>query len=98
MNRNGSKDKRYWFPAKKYGWGWDMPHTTEGALVLLGYVVAMVLGSVFLPPIGGQALWWGGYVVLITALLLVICLKTGEPPAWRWGDKGKARPRPKSEE
>jgi hypothetical protein len=30
---------RYWFPAKTYGWGWGLPSTWEGWLVLVGYPV-----------------------------------------------------------
>lgn len=87
MNRNGSKDKRYWFPAKTFGWGWGPPATREGWLVLVGYFVALVVGIVFWPPEEGHLLRWLAYTAVITAVLLAICWKKGEPPKWRWGER-----------
>ena len=26
-------ERKYWFPAKRYGWGWGMPNTWQGWLV-----------------------------------------------------------------
>lgn len=39
-----NESKRYWFPAKKYGWGWGMPATWQGWLVLGAYL-ALTLGG-----------------------------------------------------
>ena len=30
-------DSRYWFPAKRYGWGWGLPATWEGWAVMAGF-------------------------------------------------------------
>ncbi len=27
-------EPKYWFPAKRYGWGWGIPNTWQGWLVL----------------------------------------------------------------
>jgi len=75
---------RYWFPAKRYGWGWGVPTTWQGWVVLLGYA-GLMAASVerFLPHrehlafLLCTALWSG--------LLVAICWWKGEPPRWRTG-------------
>ena len=29
---------RYWFPAKRYGWGWGLPAVWQGWVVLVGFI------------------------------------------------------------
>jgi len=41
---------RYWFPAKRYGWGWGLPSTWEGWLLLVGYLGLMVGAARSCPP------------------------------------------------
>lgn len=82
--------KRYWFPAKRYGWGWGAPLTWQGWLVLAIYVAVMVVGAIVVDPAASPM----GFFVLTTvasAILVVVCYCTGEPPRWRWGGDGKDR-------
>jgi len=74
---------RYWFPAKRYGWGWGPPVTWQGWLVLLGWMAAFLAAVRILMPRHPGML--AGYVVAMSALLLLICYAKGEPPGWRWG-------------
>ena len=37
---------RYWFPAKRYGWGWGFPSAWQGRIVLAIFAV-LVLGGAF---------------------------------------------------
>jgi hypothetical protein len=74
--------RRYWFPAKRYGWGWGFPVTWQGWLVL-GILAGLVCAGLFLLP-GGSFAHLGYNLVLVAALILVCWLK-GEPPRWRWG-------------
>jgi hypothetical protein len=76
---------RYWFPAKRYGWGWGPPCSWQGWVVLILYLVAMtlVLPLVIIRTGSNDAILFGAG---ITALLLYILFKKGEPPSWRWGD------------
>ena len=30
-----NKEMRYWFPAKRYGWGWGPPQTWQGWVVFV---------------------------------------------------------------
>jgi hypothetical protein len=76
---------RYWFPAKRYGWGWGLPLVWQGWLVLIVYVGLIAAGVFLFPPHRAPA----GFVLLVfvlSALLTGVCWLKGEPPRWRWGD------------
>jgi hypothetical protein len=78
--------RKYWFPAKKYGWGWSMPITWQGWATLLGYLALVLAGTLFIDPqvnLEGYIV----YVAVLSAVLAAICWRTGEPPRWRWGGK-----------
>ena len=59
----------YWFPAKRYGWGWGFPTVWQGQATLVGFILMLVAGSFVFPP---QDSHWGfmAYVALISGLLL----------------------------
>jgi hypothetical protein len=78
--------KRYWFPAKRFGWGWGPPDTWQGWIVVAAYFAAIAATILIAPPQRNVALFML-LVMVATAALLVICYLTGEPPAWRWGDR-----------
>ena len=77
---------KFWFPAKKYGWGWGLPVAWQGWVVLVAFVLLLIAG-VFLFPPGREVAAFFLYTVAITVVLVIICYIKGEPPAWRWGDK-----------
>ncbi len=79
------KDPKYWFPAKRYGWGWGLPVTWQGWLVLAAYCALLIVGTMLLRP-HVRPLAFAGYVVALTAVLVTVCWRTGEPPRWRWGE------------
>lgn len=83
-----SARKSYWFPAKKYGWGWGPPATWQGWLVLVGYLVLVLGGLLFVDLRDGVA-GYLLYVAFLSVLVIAICWRTGEPPRWRWGDDGR---------
>ena len=79
-------ESKYWFPAKRYGWGWGPPRTWQGWLVLLGFFALLAAGAfVFLPKL--QTGYFLVYTTLLVASLIAVCYVTGEPPKWRWGDR-----------
>ncbi len=80
-----SADKPYWFPAKRYGWGWGPPATWQGWLVVLAWAIALGAGAILLRP-QHHLLWWSMYLIGMIGLLVVVCYLKGEPPRWRWGD------------
>ena len=78
-------ERKYWFRAKRYGWGWGLPATWQGWLVLALFFILLLAGVVVFPP----AITTGAfvvYVLVLVALLTGVCWLTGEPPRWRWGD------------
>lgn len=83
-----NESKRYWFPAKKYGWGWGMPATWQGWLVLGAYLALALGGLYFIDP-RTDVIGYLLYVALLSAIVVAICWRTGEPPRWRWGDDGR---------
>jgi hypothetical protein len=77
---------RYWFRAKRYGWGWGLPCAWQGWVVLIAYCT-LLLGGVPLvrASMGGFA--YVAYVLVLTVALAAICWYKGEPPRWRWGGR-----------
>jgi hypothetical protein len=74
----------YWFPAKRYGWGWGLPVAWQGWAVLAAFIALFGLGFLLFPP-GSALAYLLAYVTLLTASLIAICWLKGEPPRWRWG-------------
>lgn len=81
-----SEMKKYWFPAKRYGWGWGLPSAWQGWLVLAGFVVLLTGGALVLEPEHSRA-GFGAYTAILCLVLLAVCWLKGEPPRWRWGGK-----------
>jgi len=79
------KKQRYWFPAKRYGWGWGLPATWEGWVVLIVWLAVVGLGIRYLA--SGSLYAHLAFVLAMVGLLLIICYKKGEPPRWRSGDR-----------
>jgi hypothetical protein len=87
-NENTSPDKnKYWFPAKKYGWGWGFPICWQGVVVFLVWLACQIAGSVLFATRHLNVYLFVGWEMLVTAALLIIVFIKGEPPRWRWGDK-----------
>lgn len=79
-----SNRRVYWFPARRYGWGWGLPLTWQGWVVLTVFIGFFALGFLMFPP-GSELMHLLIYVAFLTALLVAICWAKGEPPRWRWG-------------
>ena len=77
-------DKKIWFRAKRYGWGWGLPCSWQGWVVMVGYI-ALIWAGAFLWGQWTKIGYWIGYVVTLTAALIVVCAIKGEKPRWRWG-------------
>ncbi len=84
-----SSQQKYWFPAKRYGWGWGVPSTWQGWAVVAAFFVLLAGGSFFLsfflPQLGVTFIV--GYVIVLSLLLAAVCWLKGEPPRWHWGSK-----------
>ncbi|WP_026228385.1 hypothetical protein [Paraburkholderia atlantica] len=75
---------RYWFPAKRYGWGWGLPVRWQGWVTLLAYLVLIGVVAFRFQPVD-HPLPFALLVALLTVALALVCWLKGEPPRWRWG-------------
>lgn len=86
------EEKKLWFKAKNYGWGW-YPASREGWFVMIWYIVALIIIFKKMDPESqpGDEAFVGVTIpfVIVTAILIFICYKTGEKPEWRWGKKDR---------
>jgi hypothetical protein len=80
-----SQPKRYWFHAKKYGWGWGLPATREGWIVFVLWYLVVTAGAIALA-VTAHWILFAVFMVAMSAGLIAICYAKGEPPRWRWGD------------
>lgn len=78
--------KRYWFPTRSYGWGWGLPVTWQGWVVLAAYAAGIVVLWQRVPP-EEEPTRYAVYFALLTLALVLVCWIKGEPPRWRWGGK-----------
>jgi hypothetical protein len=78
-------ERPYWFPAKKYGWGWGIPLIWQGWVVLAIFFALIIAGTFLFPPRTESAAYVT-YVALLCVLLAAVCWIKGEPPRWRWGE------------
>ncbi len=74
-------ERNYWFPAKRYGWGWGFPQAWQGWAVLVAFVVLLVGGNTWLR----HTVYAAPFSIALIVLLLLVCWLKGEPPSWRWG-------------
>jgi hypothetical protein len=79
-----SPTHEYWFPAKRYGWGWGLPVRWQGWATLLAYIVSLSAVAFRFRP-AGRPLAFALMVVLLTVAFVAVCWLKGEPPRWRWG-------------
>ena len=76
-------EKKIWFPAKKYGWGWGPPVRWQGWVVMAVWLALLIAGITELTPksVALSALY--EFILLIG--LMIVCYLKGEKPRWRWG-------------
>lgn len=81
-----SDEPKYWFPSKRYGWGWGPPSSWQGWVVLVVYLGLLGLGVLLFRP-HREPYYFLAYVGFLSVLLVAICWLKGEPPKWRWGKR-----------
>jgi len=81
------ENKDIWFPSKKYGYGWGLPVTWQGWVVLLSYLLLIVGGSFTLTDSPQKTILFIILALTLTIIFVCICYKKGEKPKWRWGAK-----------
>jgi hypothetical protein len=78
--------KDFWFPAKRFGWGWGMPVRWQGWVVMAGYFGLVLLGIPYVKATRSTAAFLI-YAAIVTAVLVVVIYLKGESPRWRWNGK-----------
>ena len=78
--------QKYWFPAKRYGWGWGLPVAWQGRVVIGVFYFLVTAGAVVLLP-HRIPLVFVAYCLVLCVLLVAVCWLKGERPQWRWGKK-----------
>ena len=72
-------EPKYWFPMKRYGWGWAIANTWQGALVQIGYVALIVVSARILLPLRLATEFWILFLIS-TVLFVAIHVWKGEKP------------------
>ncbi len=82
------KDKKLWFKAKNFGWGWR-PVSWQGWLVTLIYVTYLVVTVNYAEKIVVGVMDAIFLIILplvvVSICFITICFLRGEKPEWRWG-------------
>lgn len=81
---SANDEKKIWFPAKKYGYGWGPPNCWQGWVVIAVFFVLMVCGAFLMPK---HPIVFFVHTLVSVSVLITICYLKGEKPGWRWGDK-----------
>lgn len=81
-------EKKYWFKAKRYGWGW-YPSSWQGWTIMviwLALALDVFRKTDFNSNSASDTLlaFLVPFILLVT-LLIFVCWGTGERPRWRWG-------------
>ena len=79
-------DRRLWFGAHRYGYGWK-PATWEGWLVLIAYLGLVVVCHVLVARHMLNLPAFFACIAIVTGALVALCWIKGEKPRWRWGGK-----------
>jgi len=80
-----SDNRKYWFRAKRSGWGWGLPSSWQGWIVLVGYMLLVFSGITIIDTkvtMAGNLGNLAGYLVytaLLSVIFIFICWRTGEP-------------------
>ena len=78
--------RKYWFPAKRFGWGWGLPSAWQGWVVFVAWIAAVAAGTRLLPE---HSAGFAIYVLTMIVVMIAVGYWKGEPPRWRWGDRDK---------
>jgi hypothetical protein len=97
MQENTEQQKRLWFKAKCYGWGWT-PATWQGWAVTLAYAAVIIAAALTIDessPSREVIFTFALPVTLASLAMIRICYAKGESPRWRWGEGKKGPEAPK---
>jgi hypothetical protein len=74
----------FWFPAKRYGWGWGLPVRWQGWVTFALYIALEYAGIQYFRS-QRNVVGLLAYAAIVTAVLIAVVVAKGERPGWRWG-------------
>ncbi len=81
---------KYWFKARRYGWGWT-PATWQGWLVMAIYIMLVILtfrsDDQLAHSVSDTLINFIPHTLVLTLIVIFIAYQTGEPPHWRRDEK-----------
>jgi len=80
-------ENEFWFPAKRYGWGWGLPVKWQGWVVFAAWFGSIYAAGSYFRPQRNLSGFLISAAIATVLLVVVIVLKGEKPLAWRWGDK-----------
>lgn len=75
----------FWFPAKRYGWGWGLPVRWQGWVIFLLYFASICAGIKYFQPRNDVAGFTIGFAIATVIFIAIVAWKGEKPLAWRWG-------------
>jgi hypothetical protein len=89
--------KKYWFRRKSYGWGWGLPLTWQGWVVLLIFLAILVVNFKNIDRIQDSSsdtlINFAPRFIIFSLIFIGICYWKGEPPKWSWGRNRESKNR-----
>jgi hypothetical protein len=82
-----SDRRAFWFPVKRYGWGWGLPVRWQGWVVFVSYLALLYSAIDYFKPQRDVVGLSVSILVLTAALVVIVALKGERPAGWRWGRK-----------
>ena len=79
-----AEERKFWFAAKRYGYGWGLPLCWQGWVAYAVFIGALIADACVFNPGRHMACFQIGVFVLVAAFVAVGFWK-GEPARWRWG-------------
>jgi drug/metabolite transporter (DMT)-like permease len=77
----------FWFPVKRYGWGWGLPVRWQGWVVFVAYLLLLYAAVYYFTPRRDSLGLSIAILVLTAALVAIVAIKGERPLGWRWGRK-----------
>ena len=83
-------NKKYWFRAKPYGYGW-YPASWQGWIILTAFILIEVFSFILIDSnshsVSDALINFLPLTLLLLGIIFLFAYKKGERLGWRWGNK-----------
>ncbi len=91
-----SKDNKYWFKRRRYGWGY-IPVTWQGWALIIFFIISTIAATRLLPPESedptrSEIIRFSLAMAGLAVVLVFASIAKGPKPRWRWGKKPTDNP------